>query len=514
MKILANNVYSTLIEPDSQFVEQLDEILSYDIPNAKYIRRNKLEKLETKLDKAENIDDMIKIKRDIDYWSKEWDGKVHLLNNKTYTFPSGLIYVIKAVYPDIEIVDQRREPEKSIHYEWREKIILEEYQKEAILEAEEVNYRCVLHAATSAGKTIMAIKIIKELGVKTVIIVPTLTLLKQWQDNLNRFLDVTLPENKPKNYRILHDENDKECILVTTIAFLHRVLYDKRESTAERNKMYRKFIRDSDMLIYDECHRGSSPQSQAVLSRLRCYYRMGLTATPDMRTDKTDIVYHGFLGPNVANISRKRIVKEGRAVMPTIRFIAVPPRYYHSGTKYWEIYEDYICDNNERDEIIYQESLRASSKGKKVLVLTDRVEHCKKLGEIYDDNRGVYTHGEDNERFEKFEKWMKGDVPIMVCTVQLIGEGFDFPELETMILAGSWKSKTRTIQTIGRLMRKAARKYGATFVDFANNARYLYEHTIKRATYWYNDGFNVDVKDTFLENYIKENHLEGLEEED
>jgi len=500
MKLQVENVFTTVINATKKEIDTLYNLLSYNIPSADYIRMSKIEEAEEELNKAETIEEMRRIKRKLEYWNN-WDGKSHLFDMKRMRFPSGLLYVVSALFNDIEIEGYFTLPEENERYkiEFKEKIKLEKYQKEAVEKVLEMDVRCILHAATGAGKTVMAIYLIKEIGVKTIIIVPNLTLMKQWEESLIRFLPLEKPKDKKKSYRILH-YNEEPFVLVTTAKFLYNVLFDERESTAERNKEYRNFIEHSHMLIYDECHRASSSQSEAVLSNLNCYHRLGLTATPDMRTDKSDIVYHAYLGPNVANITRTRIVEEGRGIMPKIKFIRVPSKTYPRWKRYAEIYDDYIVNNKERNKIIIEKAKEMAKKGK-VLVLVDRINHAKILGLM---SECLYTYGDDKERFEKFEKWKYGDENILICTVQLVGEGFDFPKLHSIVLAGSWKSQTRTIQTIGRLMRKCHGKKSAEFIDFANNCDYLFEHTIKRAQYWIDDGFKISVKGTFLENYFKE----------
>lgn len=504
MKVLLENVYATLIKPPTEVVQELYDSLVYDLPNAKWIKKNKLEEYEVKLDQCRTIEEMRRIKDQINYWANEWDGKVHLFDKNRLTFPAGLLYVVEMLFPKIEIHDNRSEPTIECDLPTREEIVLKNYQERAMQEMEVIDYRCILHAATSAGKTVMAIEAIKRIGTRTLIIIPNnLTLIKQWHENIDKFIHIQ-PDfaADEEDHRIMYDAKGQPAIMIATTKLLYNVFFDKKESTAERNNKYRNFIRDVGLVIYDECHRAASPQSQAVLERVQAYHRLGLTATPDMRTEKNDIVYHGLLGPNVANITRMDIVEEGIGIMPHIRFINVPPRSYPARTTYQDIYEDYICDNDERDKIIYREAIMAASQDRSVLVLVGRVEHAKRLGRLY-DGALEHTYGDDPKRFEKFEQWMNGEFKTLVCTTQLVGEGFDYPALDAIVLADSWKSQTRTIQSIGRLMRAAAEKYEAIFIDFANNAKYLYEHTIQRATHWYKEGFELDVRGTFLENYIK-----------
>jgi len=261
MKLIIENVFTTVINCPEEIKKALKEIMSYDIPNAKYIIRYKLDELDKKLDQAKSIAEMRRIKDKMEYWTN-WNGKRYLFDEKNNRFPSGLLYILEGLYYD-EIEEKILSfniPKEEEYLPYREPIHLEKYQQEAYKEIMSMDYRCILYAATGAGKTVMAIKAIRDLSVKTVVIVPNLTLLKQWIEGITRFLDVDIPKEKKKGYRIIHDHNNKERILITTVPFLYNVFYDKRESTAERNKTYRDFVRDAGMVIYDECHRAASPK--------------------------------------------------------------------------------------------------------------------------------------------------------------------------------------------------------------------------------------------------------------
>ena len=78
-----------------------------------------------------------------------------------------------------------------------EEIILRDWQKHAFEKFHKGDYNGVLHVATGKGKTIFGIHCIKELmkenlNLRTAIIVPTINLLKQWEKELNKFLNIDI----------------------------------------------------------------------------------------------------------------------------------------------------------------------------------------------------------------------------------------------------------------------------------------------------------------------------------
>jgi superfamily II DNA or RNA helicase len=67
------------------------------------------------------------------------------------------------------------------------------------------------------------------------------------------------------------------------------------------------------------------------------------------------------------------------------------------------------------------------------------------------------------------DKLRAGNVRVLVATGQLIGEGFDLPEITSVILATPIKFSGRLIQYIGRALRPSPGKDHARIIDFMDS---------------------------------------------
>jgi superfamily II DNA or RNA helicase len=129
-----------------------------------------------------------------------------------------------------------------------------------------------------------------------------------------------------------------------------------------------------------------------------------------------------------------------------------------------------------RNNRIIQDALDAYRDGRKVLLLTERTEHLTILHEALTDQveRCFALHGRMSgkqraEVLEELENLDATDSRILLATGRLIGEGFDHPALDTMILAMpiSWKGTLQ--QYAGRLHRVHSEKRDVRIYDYVEN---------------------------------------------
>jgi superfamily II DNA or RNA helicase len=135
----------------------------------------------------------------------------------------------------------------------------------------------------------------------------------------------------------------------------------------------------------------------------------------------------------------------------------------------------HIAGDLVRTEAIAAEAAAAFAQGRKVLVLTERTEH---LDAIHQALTAQHTtpfmlHG----RMSKTQRAalineldaLPPEAPrILVATGKLVGEGFDHPPLDTLVLAMpvSWKGTLQ--QYAGRLHREHASKADVRIIDFVD----------------------------------------------
>ena len=138
-------------------------------------------------------------------------------------------------------------------------LYLRDYQEEA-LNSWLRERRGVVVLPTGAGKTLVAIAAIAEVGKSTLIVVPTLELMDQWSRVVKRYLGVV-----PARYG--GGRKEVGCITVAT--------YDSAYINAEQ--LGDKFM----LLVFDEVHHLPSPGYRQIAELMAAPWRLGLTATPE-----------------------------------------------------------------------------------------------------------------------------------------------------------------------------------------------------------------------------------------
>lgn len=223
-------------------------------------------------------------------------------------------------------------------------------------------------------------------------------------------------------------------------------------------------------LIVDECHHVGAVSFDAILRRTKAKYVLGLTATPIRRDGQQPIIFMQC-GPIRHTAARPVGAPHDLEVVPRSRFaeIDLPP---DAGIQ--DVFR-HIASDDERTRDIAAEVKNAFAQGRKVLVLTERTEHLDAIrtalngqtppplvlhGRMSRKQRGVLIAELDA---------LPPDAPrILLATGKLVGEGFDHPALDTLVLAMpvSWKGTLQ--QYAGRLHREHSGKTDVRIIDFVD----------------------------------------------
>ena len=135
----------------------------------------------------------------------------------------------------------------------------------------------------------------------------------------------------------------------------------------------------------------------------------------------------------------------------------------------------YIISDKERTEAIATEVINAFNLGRKVLVLTERTDHLDAILCALDGKLPppFVLHGRISKKqrakvIKELDELPLDAPRVLLATGKLMGEGFDHPPLDTLVLAMpiSW---TGTLQQYaGRLHRKHATKTDVKIIDFVD----------------------------------------------
>jgi len=252
-----------------------------------------------------------------------------------------------------------------------------------------------------------------------------------------------------------------------------------------------------DCVVVDECHHISSPKGSYanVLSFLSAPVKLGTTATMPYKIE-AQWSLESLIGPLISEYKISAAQKDGILAKPEIiihKTPSVDSRILDSSvglnkrkdgtepTTYVKHYHHGIVHNTSRNFMISEIAKEYMKKNKTVLISVVNVVHGKNISKLI---KGcVFVHGATpkEEREEIKKKFIAKKIKCVVATI-VWQEGVNLPSLDCCILAGSGKSDIKTIQGIGRGLRKTKTKNKVIIVDFNDHliSKYLKNHFNKR----------------------------------
>ena len=208
----------------------------------------------------------------------------------------------------------------------------------------------------------------------------------------------------------------------------------------------------------------------AILKRIKAMYVVGLTATPIRRDGQQPIIFMQC-GPIRYTALRPATAPHDMEVVPHSRDARIDlPK--DAGIQ--DVFR-HLANDQARTDAIAAEVESIYGQGRKVLVLTERTGHLDAILEALHGKvpAPFVLHGRISRKqratlIRKLDALPQDAPRILLATGKLMGEGFDHPPLDTLILAMpvSW---TGTLQQYaGRLHRGHDTKTDVRIIDFVD----------------------------------------------
>ncbi|MBV6441368.1 MAG: hypothetical protein EPGJADBJ_03052 [Saprospiraceae bacterium] len=370
---------------------------------------------------------------------------------------------------------------------------------EAVLRGER---RMMLVMATGTGKTFMASQIIYRLreakqARRFLFLVDRNTLADQtMRDDFKIFSRVMT--------KITNRTVEKEYQV-------YLALYQAVTGTEELSNIYKQFDRDFfDVVIVDECHRGSADEDAAwrdVIEYFEPAVQIGLTATPKETRQTSNTEYFnnvlytyslfrgiddGFLAPfkvieKIVDKDRAGYVpEEGKADKLTGELI--PARIYNT----LDFDRNLVIE--ERTQLVAKhvsDFLKSTDRKQKTIIFCRDIDHAERMKialiaenlDLYEQNPKYImqiTSGEKGDagraELENFQS-KEPKYPIIVTTSKLLTTGVNAPTVKVIVLDAFIQSRTEFKQIIGRGTR-IAEKFGKVFftiMDFRGSTQQFYD---------------------------------------
>lgn len=386
-----------------------------------------------------------------------WDGFVNLL--KRGRVPAGVFLhqlekIEKGMDVRFKIQDKRKAPVFRSSFPASVVEHIRPYQ-ESCVKAMVVASNCggIVRNATGTGKTFLTGAYFSLLRGSACFIVDELTLLEQAVRELKSVLGEPVGMIGDQEFR-------PERITVATIQTLHR---------HRRDAKFMRWSRQLDVMVVDELHLALNRRNVDVINEIRPLAVFGLTATLEMAKPEVGLRATALTGPPIFEYDLKTGVEQGflsRGVVCRVRVEAAG-----EFASYQEEYRGLISHNRKRNDCIEALCREGLRRGKRVIVLVERLAHLRLLARRLTDTSHEVLCGAvpKMERFRAKTSMDAGKTRLLLAT-RVFSKGVDIRTVDVIIDATAGKSHNSAIQRYGRGVRRARGKSGLLYFDIADVA--------------------------------------------
>jgi superfamily II DNA or RNA helicase len=329
------------------------------------------------------------------------------------------------------------------------------------------NHRFVLGDFTVTHNTTVALALSAQLKVRTMIVVHKEFLANQWVDKIKEFCPgATIGRVQGDSF-----DTDKDFVIAMIQTMCMREFPENAFDSIG-------------LLVVDEAHHIGAPAFSQFMFKICPKYTLGLTATPERKDGLTRLLYW-FLGPEFFRIERQN---QGTTRVVTLDYSCDAFKEAPPVTRFGQINMagmiNVLTELEDRNRLILRTAEEALTLGRRVLILSDRREHCLWLQKQLGSKSGLYIGGMKEKDLEESAR-----APIVIATFQLAHEGLDIPALDTVILS---TPKSDIKQSIGRIMRETAGKANEPLIyDVADHWSVFFAMYRKRMKVYREGGFET-----------------------
>lgn len=373
--------------------------------------------------------------------------------------PQGFKYLIPDTIP---LKDERVLPKlKKLIWFKKPKHELRYYQREAI-DALLPDTRGQAVMATGTGKSFTMLNLVREMGLKTLVICPSSLIGDQLYEDF--------VEHLGKKVVGMYGSGKKEVKQVTIGLY---------QSVTKNPQLFKDF----ELIICDENQTlgaGSLVTITRELSHVPYFYSVSATnyradgRTPEIFATSGNVKY---------DFDTVRAINEGFLARPI--FVS---RYVDSFGRDYDLkqknYTEHVIQNEQLTQQIVKDARQMMAAGKSTLILVQEVEH----GEILAAALGLPLANGENKNSRKLVKELnRGAIPGLVAGAQMCGVGVDTVRVDCLIMASFPGTKGLTTQLVGRGLRKYEGKEKVLVLDYIPKGnKMLCRHGESRLE-WYED---------------------------
>jgi superfamily II DNA or RNA helicase len=353
-----------------------------------------------------------------------------------------------------------------------EPIMLREDQVEAVNRylANPHGIQCL---STGFGKTILSAtlsKIVEPYG-RSIVIVPSKTLVEQTEEDFKNIgLDAGVFFGDRKEWNKTHTICTWQSLSVLT----KKTRRDEVECTIH------DFLDGVIAVQVDECHGLKANELRDVMCgpMANVPIRWGMTGTIP-KQDFERVSLQITIGGVVGEVRAKELQDAGFLSKCEINILQTEDDH----VSFAAYDKEYKFLTSDEDRLRWIGELANSLEGN-TLVLVNRIETGKSLTAMIDNAVFVSGGMKTKARKEEFKDTNQSDNKTLVATFGVMSTGVNIPKIHNLILVECGKSFERTIQSVGRVLRRADGKSKADIYDVCSTLKFSKKHLTERKKYY------------------------------
>jgi len=365
---------------------------------------------------------------------------------------------------------------------------LRDYQQEAVgsfyAGGSNLGGSGVIVLPCGAGKTIVGMAIMAEIGAQTLILCTSIVAARQWTDEL---LDkTTLDPSQIGEY-----SGEQKSIRPVTISTYQILTYRKnRQGPFQHFRLF-----DSGnwgLIIYDEVHMLPAPVFRAVAD-LQARRRLGLTATL-VREDGRENDVFSLIGPKRFDVPWKMLEAGGwiaEATCHELRLaLAEEDRYEYAVAESRKKFR--LASTNKKKVAVVEQLLEEHSTDS-VLVIGQYLDQLHSLAKEFDAPL-ITGKTPNSKRQQLFEQFRKGEINLLIVS-KVANFAIDLPDANVAIqISGTFGSRQEEAQRLGRILRPKNEANHARFYTIVTRDTVDQEFALKRQMFLTEQGYQYDIK--------------------
>ncbi len=336
-----------------------------------------------------------------------------------------------------------------------------------------------------AGKTVVGIGAMNEVGAHTLILTTNVTALRQWR---NEILDkTTLSPDDVGEYS--GERKEIKPVTITT----YQILTYRRKKTEQFAHFHVFDEANWGLIIYDEVHLLPAPVFRAV-ANLQSRRRLGLTATLVREDGKEEEVF-SLIGPKKYDVPWRVLEKQGFVAEATCTEIRVPFNDNDLRLEYAlaDQRRKYRLSATNPAKLVVVESLIKKHENDRVLVIGQYLDQLHALSELLD---APIITGETKQvdRDVLYRGFRDGSIKRLVVS-RVANFAVDLPDANVAIqVSGTFGSRQEEAQRLGRVLRPKGGDNQASFYTLVTQDSTEQEFSTKRQLFLTEQGYRYEIQ--------------------